>query len=47
MPKSIGGKSVEYIVLDDASDPTNARKLVERLVTEDKVDLLMGPSISP
>lgn len=47
MPKTMGGKNVEYITLDDASDPTNARRLVERLVTEDKVDLLMGPTISP
>jgi branched-chain amino acid transport system substrate-binding protein len=47
MPKTIAGKSVEYINLDDASDPTTARRLVERLVSEDKVDLLMGPTISP
>jgi branched-chain amino acid transport system substrate-binding protein len=47
MPKTMAGKSVEYVVTDDASDPTNARRLVERLVTEDKVDLLMGPTISP
>lgn len=47
MPKTVGGKSVEYITLDDASDPTTTRRLVERLVTEDKVDLLMGPTISP
>ncbi|MGF7162455.1 branched-chain amino acid transport system substrate-binding protein [Rhodoligotrophos appendicifer] len=47
MPKTIGGQDVEYITLDDASDPTTARRLVERLITEDKVDLLMGPTISP
>lgn len=47
MSKTVGGKSVEYITLDDASDPTTARRLVDRLVTEDKVDLLMGPTISP
>jgi branched-chain amino acid transport system substrate-binding protein len=47
MPKTVGGQSVEYITLDDASDPTTARRLVERLTTEDKVDLLMGPTISP
>src|ERR1700754_3913684 len=47
MPKTIDGQSVEYITLDDASDPTTARRLVERLTTEDKVDLLMGPTISP
>lgn len=47
MPKTMGGKTVEYITLDDASDPTTARRLVERLVSEDKVDLIMGPTISP
>jgi branched-chain amino acid transport system substrate-binding protein len=47
MPTKVGGRAVEYITLDDASDPTTARRLVDRLVTEDKVDLLMGPTISP
>ncbi len=46
-PKTIGGAEIDYIVLDDASEPTNARRLAERLVFEDKVDLLMGPTISP
>lgn len=47
MPKSIGGKTVEYIVLDDASDPTTARRNAERFVGEDKVDLIIGSSTSP
>lgn len=47
MPKSIGGKSVEYIVLDDASDPTTARRNAERLVNDDHVDLIIGSSTSP
>lgn len=47
MPKMIGGKSVEYIVLDDASDPTTARRNAERFVGEDKVDLIIGSSTSP
>jgi branched-chain amino acid transport system substrate-binding protein len=47
MPKEVGGTAVEYITLDDASDPTTARRLVDRLITEDKVDILMGPTISP
>lgn len=46
-PKTIGGKSVEYIILDDASDPTAARRNIERFVTEDKVDLVIGSSTSP
>ena len=37
------GRKVEFVVLDDQSQPANARTLYERLVTADKVDLLMGP----
>jgi len=47
MPKTIGGKSVDYIILDDASDPTTARRNAERFVGEDKVDLIIGSSTSP
>lgn len=47
MPKVIAGKSVEYIILDDASDPTTARRNAERLVNDDKVDLVIGSSTSP
>jgi branched-chain amino acid transport system substrate-binding protein len=46
-PKAIGGQSVTYIVLDDASDPTAARRHIERLTTEDKVDLIIGASTTP
>lgn len=47
MPKTIGGKTVDYVVLDDASDPTTARRNAERFVGEDKVDLIIGSSTSP
>ncbi len=47
LPKEIAGKSVEYIVLDDASDPTTAVKNVRKLISEDKVDLLVGSTITP
>jgi branched-chain amino acid transport system substrate-binding protein len=46
-PKTIAGQSVEYIVLDDASDPTAATKNVRRLIDEEKVDLVIGSTISP
>ena len=46
-PKTIAGKTVEYIVLDDATDPTGARRNIERFVTDDKVDLVIGSSSSP
>jgi branched-chain amino acid transport system substrate-binding protein len=37
------GRPVEWVVLDDQAKPEVARTLYERLVTVDKVDLLMGP----
>ncbi len=47
MPKTLGGEPVKYIILDDASDPTNAAKNARRLVSEDKVDALMGSNGVP
>src|SRR5262245_993985 len=47
MPKTIGGKKVEYIVLDDATDTTNAVKNTRKLITEDKVDVVIGSTVSP
>ena len=47
MPKSIGGQKVNYIVLDDASDTTNATANARRLITEHKVDLILGSSTTP
>ena len=47
LPKEIAGKKVEYIILDDASDTTTAVKNARKLVSEDKVDLLIGSTITP
>ena len=37
------GRPVEWVLLDDQSKPDLTRTLYERLVTVDKVDLLIGP----
>ncbi len=37
------GRPVEWLVLDDESTPDQAAALYERLITEDEVDLIMGP----
>ena len=37
------GRPVEWVLLDDQSKPDVARTLYERLITVDKVDLLLGP----
>ena len=47
LPAEIGGQKVEYVVLDDASDPTNAVTNVKKLLTEHKVDALIGPTTTP
>ena len=47
LPKQIAGKTVEYIVLDDATDTTTAVKNARKLVAEDKVDLLIGSTTTP
>jgi len=47
LPTSIGGQKVNYIVLDDATDPTAASKNARKLVTEDKVDVIIGSTATP
>ncbi len=37
------GRKLEWVLLDDQSQPGNTRTLYERLVTAEKIDLLMGP----
>ncbi|MFQ6672786.1 MAG: amino acid ABC transporter substrate-binding protein [Candidatus Tectimicrobiota bacterium] len=37
------GRPVELVVYDDKSDPATSRKLYEKLLTLDKVDLCMAP----
>lgn len=47
LPKTLGGQPVQYVVMDDATDPTNAVRLARKLIVEDKVDLLIGSSSVP
>ena len=44
-PTSVGGEKVNFIVLDDATDPTSAVKNVRKLISEDKVDAILGPNL--
>ncbi|HEX6301540.1 MAG TPA: ABC transporter substrate-binding protein [Acidimicrobiia bacterium] len=37
------GRPVEWVLLDDESLPENAAAAYERLITEDEVDLIIGP----
>ncbi len=47
MPQSIAGKKIEYIVLDDATDTTNAVRNARKFITEDKVDVVVGSTVTP
>ena len=47
MPKTIAGHKVNYIVLDDASDTTAAVSNTRKLITESKVDLIIGSTTTP
>ncbi|HNJ82972.1 MAG TPA: ABC transporter substrate-binding protein [Piscinibacter sp.] len=47
MPKTIAGQKINYIVLDDGSDTTKAVANTRKLITEDKVDVVLGSTITP
>jgi branched-chain amino acid transport system substrate-binding protein len=46
-PKEIAGQKVEYVVLDDASDTTQAVQDTKKLISEQHVDAIIGSSITP
>jgi len=41
------GRKVEFVVYDDQSTPATGVRLYEKLITEDKVDAVIGPYSSP
>jgi len=47
LPKEVAGQKVEYIVLDDATDSTQAVKNARKLTSEDHVDALVGSTVVP
>jgi len=47
LPTTIGGQKVNWIVLDDASDTTKAVTNTKKLISEDKVDVIVGLTITP
>ena len=44
-PSTVGGEKVNFILLDDGTDPTSAVKNVRKLISEDKVDAILGPNL--
>lgn len=47
LPVAAGGEKVNYVVLDDASDTSTSVKNVRKLISENKIDVLIGPSLTP
>ncbi len=47
LPTTIAGQKVNYIILDDATDPTAATKNIKKLISEHKVDVVVGSSTTP
>jgi len=45
-PETVAGMSVRYVLYDDASDSTLALQNIKRLIQQDKVDMILGPSIT-
>ncbi len=46
-PDSIAGEKLRVIVLNDASDPTEASRLASKLISEENVDVIVGSSVTP
>ena len=47
MPTTLGGQKVNYIILDDASDTTTAVANTRKLITDSKVDIIIGSTVTP
>ncbi|MDT9001770.1 ABC transporter substrate-binding protein [Paucibacter sp. APW11] len=47
LPTTLGGQKVNYIILDDASDTTTAVSNTRKLITEHKVDVVVGSTVTP
>jgi branched-chain amino acid transport system substrate-binding protein len=47
LPSTIAGQKVNYIALDDATNPSEASKAARKLTSENKVDLLIGSTTTP
>ena len=43
----VGGQKINFIVLDDKSDTTEAVKNTRKLIGEDKVDVVIGSTVTP
>jgi branched-chain amino acid transport system substrate-binding protein len=47
LPQSIAGQKINWVILDDGSDTTKAVTNTRKLITEDKVDVIIGSTVTP
>lgn len=47
LPTTVAGQKINYIVLDDATNPTEANKNARKFVTENSADIIFGSSAVP
>ncbi len=47
LPKTIAGETVRWTVIDDASDTTTAVQAARKMIEEEHVDVILGPSSTP
>ncbi|MEA2891161.1 MAG: branched-chain amino acid transport system substrate-binding protein [Bradyrhizobium sp.] len=47
LPKEVAGQKITYFALDDESDPTKGAQNGRKLITEERVDVLIGSSLTP
>ena len=47
LPPQIAGQPAKFVILDDGSDPSTTVKNARKLVDEEKVDILLGPTFTP
>ncbi len=47
LPKTLGGLPVRYVILDDATDPSQAGRNARRFVDAEKVDAIIGSTTVP
>jgi branched-chain amino acid transport system substrate-binding protein len=46
-PATVGGEKLRVVLLDDATDPTKGVQNARRLVSDEKVDVLLGSGATP
>src|SRR5437588_13025463 len=47
LPNEIAGEKISFIALDDESDGTKSAQNMRKLITDEKVDAMIGSSLTP